>query len=231
MSAKYIVENDTALLHQELRRTGGIAIAHTTGSTHGTDWKTVDNVVEPVVEMYQGLRQNYERLDAPRAFSEGDTPGVYRDKGMVSNAWASGQRLGVIASSDHVSTHASYAMVYTDDSSREGILESIRARRTYAATDNIVLDVRSNGHMMGAELAGEETPELVIRVRGTAPVARLVVVKDNEIAYSAEPGDRTVDLSWRDQEGPQGTSFYYVRVEQSDGQLAWSSPFWVSNAQ
>lgn len=226
-----IVENDTALLHRELRRTGGIAVAHTTGSTHGTDWNTVDNVVEPVVELYQGLRQNYERLNAPRAFREGEAPRVYREQGMVSNAWTKGQRLGVIASSDHVSTHASYAMVYTDDSSREGIIEAIRARRTYAATDNIVLDVRSHGRMMGAELAGEETPEFVIRVRGTAPVARLVVVKDNEAVYAAEPRRRTVDLSWRDQQGPRGTSFYYVRVEQSDGQLAWSSPFWVSDAK
>ena len=57
------------------------------------------------------------------------------------------------------------------------------------------------------------------------------MIKENETAYFMEPNVRSVDLRWRDEEGTAGTSFYYVRVEQSDGQLAWSSPFWVSDAK
>ena len=63
-------------------------------------------------------------------------------QGFVSNAWAKGYKLGMIASSDHDSTHISYAMVYTDDVRRQGILDAIRKRHTYAAMDNIILDVR-----------------------------------------------------------------------------------------
>ena len=31
-----------------------------------------------------------------------------------------------------------------------------------------------------------------------------------------------------DREKSAGTSYYYLRIEQKDGQLAWSSPIWVT---
>ena len=35
-------------------------------------------------------------------------------------------------------------------------------------------------------------------------------------------------LTYLDNSAPKGKHYYYVRVEQTDGQLAWSSPFWVN---
>ena len=75
----------------------------------------------------------------------------YQPEGMVSVAWAKGYKLGMIASSDHCSTHISYALVYTGDPTRQGILDAIRKRHTYGATDNIILDVRMGEHFMGDE--------------------------------------------------------------------------------
>jgi hypothetical protein len=37
----------------------------------------------------------------------------------------------------------------------------------------------------------------------------------------------TVDHTFLDRQPPTGTNFYYVRVSQLNGQLAWSSPIWV----
>jgi hypothetical protein len=38
-----------------------------------------------------------------------------------------------------------------------------------------------------------------------------------------------VKLSFTDADAPSGqTSYYYVRVEQADGNLAWSSPMWIT---
>lgn len=62
----------------------------------------------------------------------------------------------VFASSDHYSAHISYAMVYTPDKSRESIDDSIRSRRTYGATDNIVLDFRLGEALMGEELRAQK---------------------------------------------------------------------------
>ena len=51
-----LVENDVKLLYDELRKTSGIAISHTSGTEMGTDWSDNDPVLEPVVELYQGCR-------------------------------------------------------------------------------------------------------------------------------------------------------------------------------
>ena len=72
-------------------------------------------MLEPVVEIYQGDRQNYEMPGAPRSNSEKDSIGGWRPKGFVNLALDKGYRLGFEASSDHVSTHISYANLYVKD--------------------------------------------------------------------------------------------------------------------
>ena len=131
--------------------TDGISIPHTTGTFAGVDWRYADPLVEPVVELYQGARVSYEHPGAPRALRSFEDFWDYREQGFVWNAFRKGHRLGVIASSDHCSTHISYAMVYTDEPTREGIFKAIRKRHTYAATDNIVLDFRIGSYFMGDE--------------------------------------------------------------------------------
>jgi hypothetical protein len=41
----------------------------------------------------------------------------------------------------------------------------------------------------------------------------------------------TVEHTFLDREPPAGTNSYYVRVSQLNGQMAWSSPIWVTNAR
>jgi hypothetical protein len=61
-------------------------------------------------------------------------------------------RLGFQASSDHISTHVSYACILAEEFSRKRLIKSMRRRHSYAATDNIVLDVRLGNHLMGDEV-------------------------------------------------------------------------------
>ncbi len=49
------------------RKLGGIAMAHTSATDMGTDWRDNDPMVEPAVEIYQGYRANYEGPNSPRA--------------------------------------------------------------------------------------------------------------------------------------------------------------------
>jgi len=37
-----------------------------------------------------------------------------------------------------------------------------------------------------------------------------------------------VKFAYADQEITPGESYYYVRAEQQDGQLAWISPIWIN---
>ena len=124
-----LVENDTKLLYESLHQTGGIAISHSSASDEmGTDWRDNDPKVEPVVEIFQGLRTSNEYQGAPRAArSAEDNPsgGGFQEAGFVWNAYSKGYRLGTIASSDHYSTHISYAMALYRAADPGGHLRSV----------------------------------------------------------------------------------------------------------
>src|SRR5204862_6443283 len=97
----------------------------------------------------------------------------------------------------------------------------------YAATDNIVLDVRSASHMQGDIFAEPGPPRLDIRIEGTAPVEQVDVVRNNKIVFTNKPGKASVQLRYQDSDPASGESYYDVRAQQSDGQMAWSSPMWM----
>ncbi|MBI3470659.1 MAG: hypothetical protein HY013_04820 [Candidatus Solibacter usitatus] len=222
------------ILYPQLRETKGIATSHTSATEQGTDWRDNDPELEPLVEIYQGFESSYEHQGAPRAWKPGDKT-VHqgsRQAGFVWNAWAKGYKLGVQASSDHVSTHSSYACILVEDYSRQGLLDAMRRRHAYAATDQIVLDYRietsdAGTALMGDILCSRVTPKLVVKVLGTAAVKQIDVIKNNTYIHKVNPNEKQVALEYVDNSEWSGESYYYVRVEQTDGQLAWSSPIWV----
>ena len=98
----------------------------------GTDWRDNDPDSEPVVEIYQGDRQNYEMPDAPRANTEKDSIGGWRPKGFINLALEKGYKLGFEASSDHVSTHMSYCNILAKDGTREACWRPSRSAMSTA---------------------------------------------------------------------------------------------------
>ncbi|MEY2881725.1 MAG: hypothetical protein RLZZ15_4105, partial [Verrucomicrobiota bacterium] len=226
---------DTLMLYDYLKTFNGVCASHTSATDMGTDWRDNHPLYEPMVEIYQGCRQNYERPGAPRSPTEGDAIGGWRPAGFVNLAFKKGYRFSFQASSDHTSTHISYALVYAADHSREALLAAMRARHTYAATDNIVADFRCRAgdrdHMLGDEFTITTPPTLRLKLVGTAPFAKVTLVKDDveiplPIANAHSP---TVDLTWTDPSPTAGaTSYYYVRGEQTDGELVWVSPMWIT---
>lgn len=228
-----VVRDDTKHLCQDVRRMRGIAISHTSGTRMGTDWRDYDPEIEPVIEIMQGARTNYEYAGAPlsaRSGERADEPGGYFPVGMVRNAWDKGYQLGVTVSSDHGSTHYSYTMVYTDRPTREGILDAIRRRHTNGATDNILLDVRMGDHFMGDEFHASDPLPISVKVRGTTDLQRVTVHRGSRVVYTREPEGQESGLEYLDQSASpgDGLQYYYVRVEQADGNVAWGSPFWVN---
>ena len=212
-------------LYRYLRSFGGVTSSHTTASGMGTDFRDHDEELEPVVELYQGYRNNFEALDAPRAPSRQES--VKFTAGYVWSAWARGIRLGVQSSSDHVSTHISYAAFLVDRLDRDAILAAMKARRAYAATDNIMLDVRMGAHLMGEAFEAPSPPPLEASISGTAPIDRVEVIRNNRIVYTAAGIGRQMQFTYSDREALAGEAWYYIRVQQQDGQLAWSSPIWI----
>jgi hypothetical protein len=220
---------DTQMLYKYLKKYDGIVASHTSGTDMGTDWRDNDPQVEPIVEIYQGDRQNYEMPGAPRSNTSGDSIGGWRPLGFVSLALQKGYKLGFQASSDHISTHMSYCNLWVTEPTRKGVLEAFHKRRIYGSTDNILADVRCGNHFMGEEFSMEGPPSISVKLRGTAPFAKVTIVKDNNMVYSIEPKTKNVDFVWKDGVSAKGkTSYYYVRGEQADGELVWVSPMWIT---
>src|SRR5262249_54765911 len=153
---------------------------------------------------------------APRSATAQTQIGGYQPQGYVWKAFEKGYPFGFQASSDPLSTHMSYAGGLADDASRAGVIDALQKRHCFAATDNILLLVRSGDHLIGDAFETSKRPTLSIQVYGTAPVAKLHVIKDNKYVYSTEPKEREVkELRYTDMEAKAGeTSYYYVRIEQ-----------------
>jgi hypothetical protein len=227
------------------------AISHTGATGMGTDWDQippVDHRVENVIEIYQGARVSYEGLNAPqptvglrvgeeynhsstvigkpvvgepiRSFTE-------KNNGVYQHALELGHKLGVWANSDHISTHTSYGGVYVKDFTREGIIEGLNARRTIAATDKIFVEFSCNDQLLGTEIALSGKPEFKFKVDGTAAIKRVTLVRNEKNHQQWEPGSKTFEQTFTDEAPIAGENRYYLRVEQVDGNMAWSSPVWV----
>jgi hypothetical protein len=221
---------DTQMLYAYLHQFDGVSASHTSATSMGTDWRDNDPKVEPVVEIYQGMRQNYEIPDGPRANSEKDSIGGWRPKGFISLALDKGYRLGFESSSDHVSTHISYAnIVVKGEVTRESLLDGFRQRHVYAATDEILADVRSGDYLAGDEFSTSALPTLNVKLEGTSKFAKVVIIRDGKYVYSAAPDAQNVQFTWRDNQPNKGkNSYYYVRGEQDNGEIVWISPFWIT---
>ena len=223
-------------LYEYLKKYNGVTMSHTSATGMGTDWRDNDPEVEPLVEIYQGDRVSAEYEGAPKAAVEEDITsqaGGFRPRGYVWNAWAKGYKLGVQASSDHLSTHISYANLIAEDLSREGLLDAMRKRHAYASTDNIILDYRvetgGREYIQGDIVRSESGKfQFRIRVQGTAPIQQLDVIRNKEFVLTLQNRESNLDFTYVDERPVSGESYYYVRVQQANDQIAWSSPIWIT---
>ena len=227
-----VLAADTGKLYAYLRETGGICTAHTSATEQGTDWKEFDPELEPIVELFQGYQSSYEMEGAPLAIDKKTkiVHGGFRPDGFVQRALDKGYRLGFQCSSDHISTHVSYACVLAEEFSRKGLVEAMKKRHTYGATDNIIVDFRAGQlGIMGDEIATND-PRFDVTVIGTAPLDYVDIIRNGKVVHTARPEkeDEKLTFTWQDPSPEKGkTSYYYARVVQKNKQMAWASPIWV----
>jgi len=227
--------NTGPILYPYLKQHRGIAMLHSLATGQGSDYRDNDPDVEPLVELYQGYHANYEYEGAPKAETAAylvSAHSTFEPAGFYWNALAKGHLLGVQSSSDHISTHTSYTMIYTPSTSRADIVESMRKRHAYGATDNILLDYSATDsanreHFMGDAFASKTAPKLNVKVTGTAKIVSVEIVKDGKFVFMTQPNSTNAQFAFIDQNPGNTRSWYYVRVMQVDRNMAWSSPIWV----
>ncbi|MBL6764201.1 MAG: hypothetical protein ISQ14_04535 [Verrucomicrobiae bacterium] len=210
-----------------------VTIEHTSAGTMGTDWSVYDKIdhqFENIVEVFQGSRESYEGVGAPQPRVVTDTKSQFGkfSAGTWQNALRLGHRLGAYASSDHRSVHISYGGTYVKEFTRKGILDAMDRRLTVAATDKIFMEFSCNGMPLGSEITTAENPRLAWHVDGTAPISCITLIRNEKDYQIFEPNTRTSSSNWTDPEPLPGSNRYYLRVEQSDGNMGWTSPVWVN---
>ncbi len=226
--------DDTKMLYRYLREFDGICASHTSATSMGTDWRDHDPVVEPIVEIYQGDRMSYEIEGAPRAGYDPKTAkepanvaGWY-PKGFINLALQKGNKLGFQASSDHWSTHISFFIILSEGRERKQLLDAVKKRHCYAATDYILAEFRSGDRMMGDDLVTATPPVFQINVVGTGKLAKIDVLRDSEVIDTLKPNGNTFKGDWIDLKAKEGSHYYYLRVLQEDQEIAWITPIWVT---
>ena len=194
-------------LYPHLRETNGIAIPHTSHTYMGTDWRDNDPELEPVVEIYQGARTSAEHPGAPLASAEDRTDlwaGSYRPLGFVWEAWAKGYKLGVQASSDHISTHTSLR----HDSNRR--IHAGRAAR---------------GHATAPHLREPPATSFSISDSGTVP---LTISTGTLSPPPGSPHSTSIPSALRTSRRSSWSATTSMFFSGPAAVRGWSSPFWTA---
>lgn len=202
-----------------------VSIPHQLADTGNVpvDWGFHHETHQPVAEIFQ-FRGSYECRGCPRQ-AERTTPGGH----FLQDAWAKGVIIGVVASPDHRGGIGK-AAVYAPGLSSKSVLQALRQRRAYGTTGpKIFLDVRVNGHFMGelGDPPGGKPVEITVRADCPAPIRAVEICRNNVYIFRAEVKGSRCQLTYTDDDPPEGVSSYYVRITQRDGEMAWSSPVFL----
>lgn len=208
------------------------------------DWQRHNPEYQTVLEIAQD-----------RGAFETDEPGgatvIGGGGASAQDALALGHRLGFVGGTDshhaqpgrntcsmagvdfHDHVTGGLTAIIAPELTREAIIQALKERRCYATTGaRIVLGFQVDGHGMGEEFsaAGPEAA-VTARVLGTAEIARLDVVCNGDVVFTQPGSGRVAEFAETILLREKQTSYLYLRVTQSDGHVAWSSPIWVSPPQ
>ncbi|MFP3904944.1 MAG: CehA/McbA family metallohydrolase [Armatimonadota bacterium] len=205
-----------------------------------TDWDVYDQELEPICEIYSmwGCSERTVGEGNP-LWDKSCIPG-----GGAQAALGRGYRMGFIAASD---THSGFpgrqhpdlygfcftykaglAAIRAEELTAKALVDALKARNCYGTTGaRIYVEFFVDGHRMGSEIALSGDRKITGRVVGSDQVTRIDIVRNNEDYRTLRPesDDVTIDVTDSDQVTP-GT-FYYLRIWQADGEMAWTSPVWL----
>ncbi len=208
---------------------------HTGGGPVPTDWNVKPGAKEWLVEIssIHGTSEYY-----------GGESMIYRPvKGaFVRDALMRGYRLGIIGSGDTHDGHpgqrtlgaavSGLVGVYSPGLTREDIWDAFQQRHVYATSGpKIILDFRAADSQMGSEVTWTSSRgpvPLAVKAIGCDEIVSVEIIRNGEKIFEEKADGVFVHYFLKDPQPPPGTSWYYARVLQKDGNMAWSSPVWIT---
>lgn len=152
-----------------------------------------------------------------------------------------GKRMGLAGTSDthdsmpgnpypepHLPTAAGVTGVWADALTTDALWEAILARRIYATSGaRLLVEFTSSRRPMGAELPLDAPRRFYLRIEGSSKLQRVELLRGGRPVLHWTPEAASLELDAEDGGAdPRAPAFYLVRVVQTDGHRAWSSPIW-----
>ncbi len=205
-----------------------------------TDWDVYDQELEPICEIYSMWGSSERTVgEGNPLWDKSCIPG-----GGAQAALGRGYRMGFIAASD---THSGFpgrqhpdlygfcftykaglAAIRARELTAKALIDALKARNCYGTTGaRIYVEFFVDGHRMGSEIALNGTREITGRVVGTDQVPRIDIVRNNEDYRTLRPESDDVAIDVTDSDPVAPGTFYYLRIWQADGEMAWTSPVWL----
>jgi hypothetical protein len=207
---------------------------HVAGGPIAYDWNYYNPDFQPLTEI-SSIHGNCEYLGSPR--------GIYRpqENHSVQDALARGYKLGIVASGDSHNGHpgrrdpgaitAGLMGVYAEELTRESVWKALKRKRVYGTSGTrMIVAFQINGHTMGETIAssdGNRARDIAGKVIGTDVIQEITIIKNNAALHTVRGQGVEEAVHYLDKTPARTGDYYYMRVLQEDGEIAWSSPIWV----
>jgi len=147
--------------------------------------------------------------------------------------------------SDQEQYSPGFTGVIATEQSRNAIIDALFRRSCYATTGpRIILNFSISGTKMGEEVLASDKPGFMVNrhitgyAAGTTNLAKIEILRNGKVIKTFEPNAYYQDFVFDDMEDLPKVCiedkdkkslfvFYYVRLTQADGHIAWSSPIWI----
>jgi len=120
--------------------------------------------------------------------------------------------------------------VWLQELTRRGLFDALRARRCYATTGaRIVVDLHVDGAAMGAALPRSSSLQVDAFAEGTAQLRKAEIIRAHGVVTPLPVNGSSLRSKLNvPAASPGSVDYLYLRVEQVDDEVAWSSPLWVT---
>jgi len=232
----YLTVNQQKLLDSVRTNGGQIIIPHPDYQWGSSDLTQYDPAVVRSIEISGYNNHRHEFFRNPNA-----PPNQVFGKSVqnwLAADWMQKKRLlGFIgvsdAHDDHIPGSKGLTAVITDSLNRKSIFDAIKRRHTYATTGGkkIILSFQSHKNIMGDSVFHQigKAKHFKFSCIGTTDIQLIEVIKNNNVIHTFSPDNIEYSAEFYDIDSIYFT-YYYLRITQSDGNMAWSSPIYFFQA-
>lgn len=147
--------------------------------------------------------------------------------------------------SDQVQYTGGLTAIIAPEHTKASLFEALYNRSCYATTgERIIVGLYLAGLPMGSETSTAQKHGLGINrhlsgyVAGTGKIEKVEIIRNGKVIKTFEPDSYYLDFTYDDMNPLEKICidakdkkppfvYYYIRVTQEDGHMAWSSPIWV----